>query len=55
MNNILYVIAGILLVFWITGFIFFHATWGHVSAIHGLLLFAAIAIFIRMVKWNKLD
>lgn len=50
MNNLLYIIAGILIIMWVIGFIGFHSTWGHVFVIHYLLLIAAIAIIIRLVR-----
>ena len=52
MNNLLYIIAGILIIMWMIGFIGFHSTWGHVFVIHYLLLLAAMAIIIRVLNFK---
>ena len=54
MNNLLYIISGILVMIWIILFIGWHSTWGHVFVIHYLLLIAAIAIVIRVARFKSL-
>jgi len=46
MNNLLYIIAIILLIVWATGFFAFNAG----SIIHLLLLIAVIAVLLRIIK-----
>ena len=52
MNNLLYVIGGLLVIMWLIGFIGFHSTWGHGFVIHYLLLIATIAIIIRLIRFK---
>jgi hypothetical protein len=49
MNNLLYVIAVILLIVWATGYFAFHTG----GIIHLLLVIAVIAIILRVIKGNK--
>lgn len=49
MGNILYTVAVILVVLWAVGFIGFHAG----GIIHVLLVIAAIAVILRLIKGDK--
>jgi hypothetical protein len=49
MNNILYIIAVILVIGWLVGFFALNAG----GLIHWLLVIAVIAILIRLIKGNK--
>jgi hypothetical protein len=49
MNNLLYVIAVILLIVWATGYFAFHTG----GIIHLLLVIAVIAIILRVIKGDK--
>ncbi len=46
MNNILYILAVILIIGWLLGFFVFHLG----ALIHGLLAIAVIAILIRVIR-----
>ena len=46
MGNLLYVIAVILIIGWLIGFLGFHAT----GLIHILLVLAIIAVLLRLIK-----
>lgn len=46
MANLLYIIAVILIIAWIIGFVFCHAT----AIIHLLLVVAVIAILLRLIN-----
>ncbi|MBI3232426.1 MAG: lmo0937 family membrane protein [Bacteroidetes bacterium] len=50
MGNILYVIAVILIIGWLIGFVGYHAGGG---LIHILLVVAIIAILVRVIQGNK--
>lgn len=50
MNNLLYVIAVILLILWAIGFFGYHTG----EMIHLLLVFAVIAVLIRIIKGDKI-
>lgn len=49
MGNLLYYIAVILIIFWLIGFLGYHAG----GLIHILLLIAVIAILLRVIQGNK--
>ena len=49
MNNLLYIIAVILVVGWLIGFIGFHAG----GLIHILLVIAVIAVLLRLIRGDK--
>lgn len=49
MNNLLYIIAVILIVGWLLGFFAFHAG----NLIHALLVIAVIVIVIRVIQGRK--
>jgi Family of unknown function (DUF5670) len=49
MGNILYVIAVILIIGWLIGFLGFHAP----GIIHVLLVIAVIAILLRVISGKK--
>lgn len=49
MNNLLYIIAVILIIGWLLGFFAFHAG----NLIHGLLVIALIVIIIRVIQGRK--
>jgi Family of unknown function (DUF5670) len=49
MGNLLYVVAVILIIGWLIGFIGFHAG----SIIHILLVIALIAIILRVIQGRK--
>jgi Family of unknown function (DUF5670) len=49
MGNLLYVIAVILIIFWLLGFFVYSAG----AVIHVLLVFAIIAILFRVIKGEK--
>lgn len=46
MNNLLYIIAVVLIIFWLLGFFVYSAG----SLIHILLVIAIIAILVRVIK-----
>ena len=46
MNNLLYIVAVILIIGWLVGFIGFHAG----GLIHILLVIAVIAIILRLIQ-----
>ena len=50
MNNLLYIIAVILIVGWVIGFFAFHAG----GLIHALLVIALIIIILRVIRGKKL-
>lgn len=50
MGHILYVIAGILIIFWIIGYFAFNSG----TMIHLLLVLASILILIRIIQRNKI-
>ena len=49
MGNILYIIAVILIIGWLVGFVGFHAG----GLIHVLLVIAAIIIILRVIQGRK--
>jgi Family of unknown function (DUF5670) len=49
MSNLLYTVAVILIILWAIGFLGYHAG----GIIHILLVIAAIAIILRLIKGNK--
>lgn len=49
MNNLLYTVAVILIILWAIGFLGYHAG----GIIHILLVIAAIAIILRLIKGNR--
>jgi hypothetical protein len=49
MNNLLYVIAVILIIAWLTGFFVYNVG----SIIHILLVIAVIAILLRIIRGNN--
>jgi hypothetical protein len=49
MNNLLSIVAVILIIGWLLGFFAFHAG----SLIHGLLVIALIVIVIRVIQGRK--
>jgi len=49
MNSLLYIIAIILLIAWLIGFVAYSAGW----VIHLLLLFAVIAILLRLIRGSE--
>lgn len=49
MGNLLYYIAVILIIFWLIGFLGYHAG----GLIHILLVIAVIAILLRVIQGNK--
>jgi hypothetical protein len=49
MNNILYIIAVILVVGWLIGFVGFHAG----GLIHILLVIAVVAVLLRLIRGDK--
>ncbi|HMU09648.1 MAG TPA: lmo0937 family membrane protein [Ferruginibacter sp.] len=50
MGNLLYILAVILVIFWVIGFLGFHAG----GIIHILLVIAAIAILLRIIQGKKI-
>ncbi|HEX6169611.1 MAG TPA: lmo0937 family membrane protein [Chitinophagaceae bacterium] len=48
MNNLLYIIAGVLIIVWLVGFFAFDAG----GLIHGLLVIAVIVIILRIIRGN---
>jgi hypothetical protein len=48
-NNLLYIVAVILIIGWLLGFFAFHAG----SIIHVLLVIAVIAILLRVIQGKK--
>jgi hypothetical protein len=50
MNNLLYVIAVILIIAWLIGYVGFHVAGG---LIHILLVIAIIAILLRVIQGKK--
>jgi hypothetical protein len=49
MNNLLYVVAAILIIGWLLGFFAFHVG----SFIHVLLVIALIVIILRIIKGRR--
>ena len=49
MNNLLYIIAVILIIGWLIGYVGFHTG----GLIHLLLVIAAVAILIRIIQGKK--
>ena len=49
MNNLLYIIAVILIIGWLLGFFAFHAG----NIIHSLLVIALVVIIIRVIQGRK--
>jgi hypothetical protein len=49
MNNLLYIIAVILVIIWATGFFAYHTG----GIIHVLLVIAIIAVLFRVIKGEK--
>ncbi|MES2284659.1 MAG: lmo0937 family membrane protein [Bacteroidota bacterium] len=49
MGNLLYYIAVILIIFWLIGFLGYHAG----GLIHILLVIAVIAVLLRVIQGNK--
>jgi hypothetical protein len=49
MNNLLYIIAVILVVGWLIGYIGFHAG----GLIHILLVIAVVAVLLRLIRGDK--
>lgn len=49
MNNLLYIIAVILVIGWLIGFIGFHAG----GLIHILLVIAVVAVLLRLIRGEK--
>lgn len=50
MGNLLYIIAVVLVIFWLIGFLGFHAG----GIIHILLVIAAIAVLLRIIQGKKI-
>ncbi len=50
MGNLLYIIAVILVIFWLIGFLGYHAG----GIIHILLVIAAIAVILRIIQGRKI-
>jgi hypothetical protein len=50
MNNLLYIIAVILIIGWLVGFFAFHAG----GLIHILLVIALIAVILRVIQGRKI-
>ncbi len=50
MGNILYLIAVVLIIGWLVGFVGFHVGGG---LIHILLVIAIIAVLLRVIQGNK--
>jgi hypothetical protein len=50
MNNLLYLIAVILIIFWAIGFFAYSAG----SIIHILLVIAIVAILLRVIRGNRI-
>lgn len=48
MNNLLYIIAVILILFWALGFFYYNTG----SIIHALLVIAVIAVLLRIINGN---
>ena len=49
MGNLLYIVAVILVIGWLVGFVGFHAG----GLIHVLLVIAVIAVILRVISGNK--
>lgn len=50
MNNLLYIIAVVLIIIWATGFFAFHTG----GIIHILLVIAVIAVLFRVIKGERI-
>jgi hypothetical protein len=50
MNNLLYVIAVLLILFWAIGFFAYSAG----SVIHILLVIAVVAVLLRLIRGNRI-
>ncbi|TDE01700.1 lmo0937 family membrane protein [Flavobacterium sandaracinum] len=46
MNNLLYIIAAVLVLFWTTGYFYYNAG----SSIHALLVIAVLFILVQVIK-----
>lgn len=51
MNNILYIIAVLLVIFWVVGFLVFNTR----GLIHLLLVIAVIAVLLRIINGKKIS
>jgi hypothetical protein len=51
MGNLLYIIAVILIIGWLVGFVGFHAG----GLIHILLVIAIIAVLLRLISGKRVD
>jgi hypothetical protein len=49
MGNLLYIIAAILVIGWLVGFVGFHAN----GIIHILLVLAVVAVLLRLIRGEK--
>lgn len=49
MNNLLYIVAVVLIIAWAVGFVGFHAG----GLIHVLLVIAIIAVLVRVIQGKK--
>jgi hypothetical protein len=49
MTNLLYVVAVVLIIGWLLGFLFFHAG----NLIHILLVIAIVVILVRVIQGRK--
>ena len=50
MNNLLYIVAVVLIIAWAVGFVGFHAG----GLIHILLIIAVIAILVRVIQGKRI-
>jgi hypothetical protein len=50
MNNLLYIVAVVLIIAWAVGFVGFHAG----GLIHVLLVIAVIAILVRVIQGKRI-
>jgi hypothetical protein len=51
MGNLLYIIAVILIIGWLVGFVGFHAS----GLIHILLVIAIISVLLRLISGRRVD
>lgn len=49
MNNILYIVAVVLIILWVIGYFGFHAG----DLIHILIFIAVVAVLVRIIKGNR--
>ena len=49
MNNLLYMVAGVLIIGWVLGFFVFHAG----NLIHSLLVIALVVVITRVIRGRK--